>query len=198
MTRSGWIDHRRMRWPSWLAGSARIRWACSWRVRDEASSPFEIAGVDELTLSPLPDADAWQILDSRAPDLNPVVRDRIVREAAGNPLALVELSAPSRAIRSAQHGADVLPLSDRLERSFAARTRDLPDDTRWLLLGRRARRSRRDPGDPGGCGGRTGGAEAAVGRRPGRGRCVVAALPSSAHSLRDSAARHARRAAACP
>jgi len=104
-------------------------------VRDEVLSPFEIAGVDELTLSPLPDADAWQILDSRAPDLNPVIRDRIVREAAGNPLALVELSG---AVQGDPVGSstvpDVLPLSDRLERSFAARTRDLPDDTRWLLL----------------------------------------------------------------
>ena len=104
-------------------------------VRDEASSPFEIDGVDELILSPLPDADAWQILDARAPDLSPGVQDRIIREAAGNPLALVELSGAAR-VDPAGGGAfpDVLPLSDRLERSFAARTRDLPEDTRWLLL----------------------------------------------------------------
>ena len=103
-------------------------------VRDDASSRFEAAGSDELTLSPLTDADASQLLESWAPDLNPVIRDRIVREATGNPLALVELSSAVQVDQSGATLPDRLPLSDRLERSFAARTGDLPEDTRWLLL----------------------------------------------------------------
>jgi len=104
-------------------------------VRDETPSSFEADGIDELALSPLSDDDAGQILLSRAPDLSPAIRDRIVREAAGNPLAVVELSSAIHAESSDEDGGpEVLPLTDRLERSFAARTRDLPEDTWWVLL----------------------------------------------------------------
>src|SRR4029453_19201126 len=70
-----------------------------------------------------------------APDLAPSVRDRIVREAAGNPLALAELPAAIREDSSSGEGLrDVLPLNARLERAFAARAQELPPDTQWLLL----------------------------------------------------------------
>ena len=70
-----------------------------------------------------------------APDLAPSVRDRILREAAGNPLALAELSATIRDDAASGEGLrDLLPLSARLEREFAARADDLPHDTQWLLL----------------------------------------------------------------
>jgi DNA-binding CsgD family transcriptional regulator len=104
-------------------------------VRDDGSSSMEAAGIDELSLTPLADADARQIIDSRAPELQPFVRDRILKEAAGNPLALVELSRSLHADPgSPDASTETLALSDRLERAFAARTRDLPDDTWWLLL----------------------------------------------------------------
>jgi DNA-binding CsgD family transcriptional regulator len=104
-------------------------------VRDEAASSIEAAGIDELTLSPLTEVDARQVVDARAPDLQAAVRDRIVREAAGNPLALVELSSSLHADPgTGDVSPEILPLSDRLERAFAARTRDLPEDTWWLLL----------------------------------------------------------------
>ena len=70
-----------------------------------------------------------------APGLAPLVRDRILQEAAGNPLALAELSATIRDDAASGEGLpDLLPLSARLEREFAARADDLPQDTRWLLL----------------------------------------------------------------
>jgi hypothetical protein len=37
------------------------------------------------------DSAAGKLLDSRARGLEPVVRERLIAEAAGNPLALVEL-----------------------------------------------------------------------------------------------------------
>ena len=60
-------------------------------------------------------------------------RDRVLREAAGNPLALIELplTADSEAA-VAQPG--LVSLTQRLERAFAARLSDLPEDTRLLLL----------------------------------------------------------------
>ena len=65
-------------------------------LRDGEASPFDAAGIDELTLQPLSDRDARDMVSRLAPELAPSVRDRILREAAGNPLALAELSATIR------------------------------------------------------------------------------------------------------
>ena len=104
-------------------------------LRDGETSPIEAAGIAELALEPLSDPDARDMVSSLAPDLEAPVRDRIVQEAAGNPLALAELS---RTIRDDPASADripeVLPLNARLERTFAAQADDLPDATQWLVL----------------------------------------------------------------
>jgi DNA-binding CsgD family transcriptional regulator len=104
-------------------------------VRDGPANPFEGAGLDEMELGPL-DADAsLELLARHAPDLAPPVRDRLLADASGNPLALIELPAalgswfPERSTLP-----DHLPLSARLERAFAARMAELPVDTRALLL----------------------------------------------------------------
>jgi predicted ATPase len=62
-------------------------------LREGEESPFEAAGIDQLALEPLSDRDARDMVARLAPELAPSVRDRILREAAGNPLALAELSA---------------------------------------------------------------------------------------------------------
>ena len=49
--------------------------------------------VSWIELGALPDADAQALLRSRAPDLAPGLRDRVLGHAAGNPLALVEFAA---------------------------------------------------------------------------------------------------------
>jgi hypothetical protein len=104
-------------------------------ARDGDASPFEAAGIDELALQPLSDRDAREMVSRIAPELAPSIRDRILREAAGNPLALAELAATIRDdAASGEVLGDVLPLSARLEREFAARADDLPRDTQWLLL----------------------------------------------------------------
>ena len=55
----------------------------------------------------------------------------MLSEAAGNPLALVELPASAGA---ASTEPAVLPISARLERAFAGRLREMPAPTRALLL----------------------------------------------------------------
>ena len=65
-------------------------------VRDGEGSPLEAAGIAELGLRPLRDRDAREMVSRIAPGLAPLVRDRILQEAAGNPLALAELSATIR------------------------------------------------------------------------------------------------------
>ena len=73
------------------------------------------------------------MLDVSAPGLAPGLRRRILAEALGNPLALVELP---RAVASGfDSTADTpLPLTELLERAFATRVSGLPAAARALLL----------------------------------------------------------------
>jgi DNA-binding CsgD family transcriptional regulator len=101
-------------------------------LRDGQPSPFDDAGLAELRLEGLSEDAAGALLDARAPGLEPVVRQRLLQEAAGNPLALVELPT---AVRSERLGRKApLPLTTRLEQAFAARASGLPADTRSVLL----------------------------------------------------------------
>jgi hypothetical protein len=102
-------------------------------VRDDVGSLSDGDGFEEIRLAPLGEAPAAELLDQYAPDLVPGVRERLLRDAAGNPLALLELPAvldsPAGVILP-EH----LPLSERLESAFAARLPELPQATRTLLL----------------------------------------------------------------
>jgi DNA-binding CsgD family transcriptional regulator len=100
-------------------------------------SAGELAGLPELVVEGLSESDARALLDSelRGP-LDERVRDRIVAETHGNPLALLELP---RGMTSAELAGgfelpDSLPLSGRMEDSFRRRLEALPAPTRRLLL----------------------------------------------------------------
>ena len=60
-----------------------------------------------LQLPPLSQSDAESLLDATVPDLPPGMRRRVLAEAAGNPLALTELSrtAGPGSARAAQPAA---------------------------------------------------------------------------------------------
>ena len=76
------------------------------------------------------------LLDASCPGLARAERERILAEAVGNPLALLELPVALRA-RPADPRTlvpGVLPLTARLERAFATRTLALPAATRTALL----------------------------------------------------------------
>jgi DNA-binding CsgD family transcriptional regulator/tetratricopeptide (TPR) repeat protein len=85
----------------------------------------------------LPDADARALLDSVLPGpVDARVRDRIVAETRGNPLALLELP---RGLTPAElafgfGGHSATPLVSRVEEGFQRRIAALPADTRTLLL----------------------------------------------------------------
>jgi DNA-binding CsgD family transcriptional regulator len=103
-------------------------------VRDGFATPLGSAGLPELRVERLGEAAASELLDRDAPDLHPLIRARVLAEAAGNPLALVELA---RAVSpdAAEHLAPrSTTLTARLEAAFAARLDDVPPDGRALLL----------------------------------------------------------------
>jgi DNA-binding CsgD family transcriptional regulator len=99
--------------------------------RDGAETPLSDAGLAPMRLGRLPADAAAELLDSVAPRLTPAVRTRLLTEAAGHPLALTELPA---AVADLDGLDPVLPLTERLERTFTARVTALPEATRTALL----------------------------------------------------------------
>ena len=100
----------------------------------------ELAGLTELTLGGLTEADARALLTAAVPGrLDEQVQDRIVAEAAGNPLALLEFSHEITESGDLAGGFGVSPwvtrpLADRVAERFLARVAALPAATRRLLL----------------------------------------------------------------
>jgi DNA-binding CsgD family transcriptional regulator len=102
------------------------------RERDPA-----LLGLPELPVAGLRDADAHTLLDSVTHSgLDQHIRDRIVAETRGNPLALVELPR-GLSVTQIAGGLGLLregALPGRIEESFRNRIEELPADTRLLLL----------------------------------------------------------------
>ena len=97
----------------------------------------ELAGLPELAVPGLGNNDARALLDSaiRGP-LDEQVRDRIVAETRGNPLALLELPLGlTPAELAGGFGLpDTTPLDGRIEAGFLRRFERLPVETRRLLI----------------------------------------------------------------
>ena len=97
----------------------------------------DLAGLPELEVGGLGEADARALLDAALPGpIDARVRDQIVAETRGNPLALLELP---RGLTVAELAGGfglpgVVPLAGRIEASFRRRVRALPHQTRRLLL----------------------------------------------------------------
>ncbi len=120
-------------------GSLRAVW---WRNRlawsSRSGSPSsELAGLAELRIEGLQEADARALLDAALTGpLDTRVRDQILAETHGNPLALLEL--PRGLTPQQLAGGFGLPgamrLSGGIEESFRRRVDVLPEQTRRLLL----------------------------------------------------------------
>jgi hypothetical protein len=90
--------------------------------------------LPELRLQPLDPESATQLLGDRGDHLSAGERSRILREAAGNPLALVELPSIAHRLDDDQLMPGLVPVTECMERAFAARAADLPLEPQLLLL----------------------------------------------------------------
>jgi DNA-binding CsgD family transcriptional regulator len=106
-------------------------------AREEALSPSATEGLTVLPVAELDAAAASALLTAAAgPGLAPHVRDRLVAETRGNPLALIELPA----LLTDQQLAGRVPLPDPLPvgagtgRAFTAQVERLAPPVRKLLL----------------------------------------------------------------
>src|SRR6266511_3912010 len=133
MTRSGSITPRRRSLGSWPVAWRRSRSAWSsqlgFRARSWRGCRSWWSRGWGRPMRALLDATLTGPLDAQ-------VRDRIVAETRGNPLALVELPRGLTPAELAGGFAlpDAMPLSGRIEESFRRRLDALPADTRELLL----------------------------------------------------------------
>jgi DNA-binding CsgD family transcriptional regulator len=93
-------------------------------VRDDPLDWYEVPEIAQLTLEPLADDDARDLIAVRdASGVTATAADALLREAAGNPLALMEL--PLGTVARGASG---------VEAAFRARLLGLPAGTRRLLL----------------------------------------------------------------
>lgn len=97
----------------------------------------QLRALPELVVRGLADDDARALLDSAVHGrLDEQIRDRIVAETRGNPLALLELPRDLTAAELAGGFGhpDPQPLTERIEQSFLRRVRSLPPQSQQLLL----------------------------------------------------------------
>ena len=102
-------------------------------ARPGSFGALEEAGLSEHRLEPLDEADARALLDRRFPQLSEPTRSRVMRDAAGIPLALLELplAEGTTGHERTQTGG---PSTPGLLGLFGPRVRALPPLTRWILL----------------------------------------------------------------
>ncbi|WP_344292374.1 helix-turn-helix transcriptional regulator [Streptomyces synnematoformans] len=139
-----WLDAASARTLAFVARRVEAeRVALVLSLRDPSPEPSgagAFAGLPELRLAGLDEANARTLLAAavRAP-LDEGVRDRIIAEARGNPLALLELPRGAEQAHPAELAGgfgrpDALGVPRRIEDSFRRRSGSLPAETQLLLL----------------------------------------------------------------
>ncbi|NIK61324.1 AAA family ATPase [Kribbella shirazensis] len=103
----------------------------------QSSELRELAGLPELALSGLDYRESRALIDAAWPGrLDERVRDRVIAESRGNPLALLEFP---KGLTPAEFAGgyqlpDAAPVATQIERSFRRQVESLPADTRQLML----------------------------------------------------------------
>lgn len=90
---------------------------------------FAAPGIPELRLPRLSFEDSSRLLADRG--RAPALRSQIIKESAGNPLALIEFDA---AWRDQPHQHAPLPVADRVFAAFRSQIGRLPERTRLMML----------------------------------------------------------------
>jgi DNA-binding CsgD family transcriptional regulator len=93
-------------------------------------------GFPELHLEPLSAADAGRLLDAQPRPPRGRARAQVLAQAAGNPMALIELAKviADDPAASRRWAAEPLPLTDRLSAVLTSRFAALPEQTQAALL----------------------------------------------------------------
>jgi DNA-binding CsgD family transcriptional regulator/tetratricopeptide (TPR) repeat protein len=105
-------------------------------AREGERRRFDAPGLNDLVLGGLDRESAGHLLDQSAPRAAPSVRARLLDEAAGNPLALLELplALSDRQLAGEAPLPGALPMTSKLRGSFSQRIDRLTTETREALL----------------------------------------------------------------
>ncbi|WP_225850779.1 AAA family ATPase [Streptomyces sp. HPF1205] len=119
--------------------NAPLMLLCAERA-DLGGPAVRLEGVPRVPVGPLRLDDARQLLAHalrQSPrEVDAYLQQRLLEEANGNPLALIELSAAlgERCSGTVAFSGEPLPTSRRVERAFLTQLEALPEDSRLLLL----------------------------------------------------------------
>ena len=102
-------------------------------LEGEGSTEIGSVGLPITTVRPLDDGNARDLLGRRGAHLTTAVREHILQAAEGNPLALVELIGAVEDY-SGDAATDALPVTARIEQTFAGKLAGIPERTSTLLL----------------------------------------------------------------
>jgi DNA-binding CsgD family transcriptional regulator len=105
-------------------------------ARGQAPPPGFDRGFPELRLGPLSAADAGLLLDGQPRPPRGRARAQVLTQAAGNPMALIELARviADDPTASRRWAAEPLPVTDRLSAVISSRFAALPEATQSALL----------------------------------------------------------------
>jgi DNA-binding CsgD family transcriptional regulator len=132
-----WLDRSSAQVLSFVARRLEAEGVLMLFAERDSDQAGELAGLPELPVERLSSAEARELLAAaNLGVLDESVRDRIVAEAHGNPLAVLEL--PRALLPASLAGgfavSDASPLEGRIAASFRARVKELPGETQRLLL----------------------------------------------------------------
>jgi DNA-binding CsgD family transcriptional regulator len=103
-------------------------------IKDGYESTLPGLSLPELCLEALDQDSAAALLDAHAPQIGGTQRVQILANAAGNPLALVELPFAEPFVQTPFGRPGWLPITSRVREAFAERFWEMPPATRTVLL----------------------------------------------------------------
>ena len=140
-----WLDHSSLQSIGFVSRRLQTEPVVTTFAARDDGDDADLAGLPELRLKGLDAKDARKLFPAITGPTDPSVRDRIIAETRGNPLALLELPRAWTTAELAEELADRAPLTGHLQLAFAKRLNDLPPETRTLL----ALAAAEPTGDPG-------------------------------------------------
>ncbi|WP_406841508.1 AAA family ATPase (plasmid) [Streptomyces sp. AHU1] len=123
-----WLDLQTRDFLIFLSRRAHARITMIIAQRTGSHEMPGMQGYPRILLHPLSNPDAKTLVQRHSPNLSNEEVNRILAQAAGNPLALCELAVGQ------VPGATTTALTEQLERAFGVRSANLPAATRDLLL----------------------------------------------------------------
>jgi len=131
-----WLDRASATALAFVARRLQVERVALVLVIREGEGAFDSAGISELRLGALDEADSRELLSARYPQVKSAVAQRIVDDTMGNPLALLETasSLSEAELDGSTPLPDQLPAKGQLTDGFVTRFRKLSEPAQTFVL----------------------------------------------------------------